>query len=79
MRIGDFFESAFRKGVNAYCEGLVKADKYVEKRTGKGIIKRQEELENADKKLREENPTLWIAKKVSVGTIKGLIGASLKD
>lgn len=78
MSIGDFLLTGLAKYVvGPMCKAIEKADKALEKETGKGLYQRYNESEERDERLKKENPTLWVAKHLAKGTVKGITGASL--
>lgn len=55
---------------------FINADKLIEGKTGKGLIDRMSEASEKEEALKNKNMLLWVAKKIAIGTFKGLIGVS---
>lgn len=55
-------------------KGIGKVNEHLEAKTGKGLYNRMAEAEAQDNKLKEKNTLLWAAKKIGIGTLKGLFG-----
>lgn len=64
------------KALKAYSDAIDSANQAVKKYTGKSLYERMLEDEKRDQELKKKNPTLWTAKHLASGTLKGLIGAS---
>lgn len=73
MKLEDIGWSVLR----AFSDGIESANNAVKKHTGKSIFERMQEAEKKDAQLKSDNPTLWTAKHLAAGTLKGIIGSSL--
>lgn len=80
MSIGDKLLEASAKYVfGPMTKGIGKANELVKKKTGKSLYDRMAEIEAKDNKLKEDKPLLWTAKKIGIGTLKGILGSISKD
>lgn len=64
------------KALKVYSDAIDSANNAVKKHTGKSLYERMMEEEKRDENLKKKNPTLWTAKHLASGTLKGLIGSS---
>lgn len=73
MNLSEYMTIGVAKAANLF----LRTDDWVEKKTGKSLSDRMAESREKDEALREKKPVLWALKKVAIGTIKGITGASL--
>lgn len=78
MSIGDKLLGASAKYViGPLVNGISKANEYIEEKTGKSLFDRMADMEAKNNKLKEDKPFLWAAKKIGLGALKGIFGASV--
>lgn len=69
----------FLKPLIGYIKLINKVDRFVEKKSGKGIVDRMAEHIEKEEKLKEEKPIKWASKKLLEGTIKGIISGTISS
>ncbi len=67
----NIFEKALIGGINK----MMDAEEKLKEKTGIDLMKMTYDSIKADEKLKKEHPGRWIAKKITIGTLKGLLGA----
>lgn len=67
----------FEKGVFHLMNGIGKMNKNIRNRTGFDCIKKLEESEMKDEKLKKEHYGRWVAKHLTIGTLTGLFRVSI--
>lgn len=66
----------FEKGVYHLINGIDKVNARIRDRTGFDCIRKLGESEMEDEELKKEHYGKWVAKHLTIGTLKGLLGAS---
>lgn len=54
---------------------MIEAEIKLKEKTGIDLMKTTYDAVEADEKLKKDHPGKWIVKKLTIGTIKGLLGA----
>lgn len=67
----------FENGVFHLMNGIDKVNAEILNRTGVDCIKKLSASEMKDKKLKQEHYGRWAAKHLTIGTLTGLLGASI--
>lgn len=67
------FDDILCKGINK----MMDAEDKLKEKTGIDLMKITEDAIERDEILKKEEPVKWVLKKVTIGTVKGLLGSGL--